>query len=113
MELQDKLDLKKALKKDGLNLSVRELNTVVVHFDTSAKKIHRKHYYDKIGTRGIYSFIFVILTIIALALKQYYFMLLIAVFAVYNTIHFLSNYVFYKNKFSDRPINPERRVEQS
>lgn len=113
MEIQDKLDLKKALAKDGLKLSVRDLNTVVVHFDTSARKIHKKHYYDKIGARGIYSLIFISIVIWTLILKEYWLMLFSLILAVYNTIHLLANYVFYKNNFSDRPINPKPRVEQS
>lgn len=113
MEVQDKLDLKKDLKRLGLEVSVRDLNVIVVHFDKAAKKIHRKYYMRKIGMRSIYSIIFILMGVVALLNSYWIFMTLNLVIAVYNTIHLISNYVFYKNNFSDNPIKPKPRVEQT
>lgn len=105
MTVKDKVDLnEKVFSRTGDPLGIEALKEIEKFIDKRERDIQKDFWLTKIGIRGIYVVIFGVIGTYSLFFIDWVFTVLMTVIAIYNLIHTLSHWVFYKNNFTVKNV---------
>lgn len=101
MHLYDKLKIKNRLRKEqNLNLKPEQLKIIEEEFDEKINQVQREYFYSKITIRVIYLLLFgIISTASFFFVDSWIFTGIMLLLFVYNFIHALQDYIFYRRNF--------------
>ena len=101
MQINEKVMMRKRIDNNtGVKLTIPVMTELEEIIDERERKIQKDFWLTKIGIRGIYVVIFGIIGTYSLFFIDWKFTSIMAVIAIYNLIHTLSHWVFYRNNFT-------------